>query len=273
MLLLGFLRKLLDPRGPVGEVASPSAVYKERLGLPISSPHTIRAALTAPGDVARALAPARFVPAAEARPPKDRVQQISAFIEEVWSPVYDTAAGSTDLGAILLAAKTLLGWRVEQRARAAYCDCTSAHFERRADGTFTDRACGRARAPRSFEDFQQVLQSMQFAPADDLYNVYLETVPGDDPVIVDGALVYTADGQVLRGGTQIQHGRREYREKTKNYAVWDKGFLAKRHAGLAEEASRPLRNVQRALEATAGASLPMRRAVGINFRRDRRSGV
>lgn len=267
-----FLARLADPSGPVGNVISPSAVYKERLGLPISSPHTLRLAQHAPAHAEHTLAPARFIAAEAALAvPKDRVRQVSAFIEEVWAPVYGTTT-SLAIADILRASQTLIGWQVTQRVRAAHCDCTTARFERHADGEYRCGACGRGHAKLSAEDFQQVLQSMQFAPNDEMYNVYLDTVPGNDPVILDGKVLTASDGTVIRGGTQIRHGKREYRQKTAGFAHWDKGFLAKRQQALAEEASRPIRNVQRALEAVKGEKLPMWRPVGVNPRKDRMRG-
>ena len=81
----------------------------------------------------------------------------------------------------------------------------------------------------------------------------------------------THDGIVR--GTMITKGRSEYNERTKGYVHWDKGFVQQRYAALAEEDSRPVRNVRRALEATAGEVLPTWRPVGLNMRRDRRSAV
>lgn len=182
--------------------------------------------------------------------PKDRVRSVNAFIEEHYAPVY-AKIDSTDLSVIFATRPEIVGWRVTQRVKKM----------------------ARARAPMTAEQFAEHIQSLQIQPTDDHYNVYMETLPGNDPVILDGKVLTAADGTVIRGGTQIKHGRREYRDKTKNVIHWDKGYVAQREAALAEEASRPVRNVQRALEATAGAVLPMHRPVGTNARKDRRSAV
>jgi hypothetical protein len=194
--------------------------------------------MAAPSDIAQALAPSRFVSLAEAIDvPPSRVRQVSAFIEEHWSPVYRTTA-STDLVAILLASQEQLGWKVTQRQSAA----SRIHND----------------------DFMEVVQSAQIQAKDDIYNQYYPTIPGNDPIEIDG--------KTITGGTRITGGRREYREKTKGFAHWDVGFVKARQAALAEEASRPVRNVRKNLERVAGESLPMRRILA-NPRVDRHSAV
>lgn len=284
--LLGFLksalRKIVDPIGPIGSIVSPSVVYKERLGFGVSASHAQRIQLETNAQVERALAPVRFVAEHEATPPKDRVRQVSAFVNEVWEPVYQKSA-STDLNEIFAASQTRVGWRVRQEVRSAWCDCTKAVFEREADGEFVHRSCGRARKHLTAPEFAEVLQSAQIQATDEAYYTYAETIPGNDPVVMPdgnylrGTPTFDADGRmthdgIIRGGTQIK-GRKHYRQVTKNVAHWDQGFLEKRAAGLAEESSRPVRNVKRALDAVAGESLPLWRPTGLNFRRDRRSAV
>src|SRR5271165_1567473 len=101
MRLLEILRRFVDPAGPAGEVISPADVYKTRLGLPIESPHRQRVVLQAPGHLEQTLAPVRFVALSEATDvPRSRVRQVSAFVEEYWSPVYEKTA-STDMATIL----------------------------------------------------------------------------------------------------------------------------------------------------------------------------
>ncbi len=248
--LLDKVRKLLDPLGPVGNWLSPSSVYKERAGLPIDAPTAIRAkAPTTTFDVQRALQPERVLPA-DAEVPKDRVRIVSAFIEEHFAPIY-AAIDSTDLAVIFSTAPEIVGWRVTQHVRKD----------------------ARAKAPMSAEQFYEHLQSLQIQASDAFYNQYLETVPGNDPVVIDGQVLRAKDGTVIRGGTQIRHGRKEYAQKTKGFVHWDKGFHAKREEALAEQASRPLRNVKDALEVTAGEKLPMHRPVGLNMRKDRARAV
>jgi hypothetical protein len=232
------LKKLVDPLGPVGQWLSPSEVYKDRLGLPIQSPHTMRAMLQAPADIERALAPSRFVAIADAVDvPKSRTRQVSAFIEEHWSPVYASTT-STDMFEILKASKTQVGWRVTQQQ-------TASSRARMTDAQFIEQA-----------------QTLQFQTSDEIYNGYFETIRGNDPIEIDG--------KILTGGTRITGGRAEYRAKTKDYVHWDKGFIEKRQAALAEEASRPVRNVKANLERVAGECLPMRRLLP-NARYDRKS--
>jgi len=241
--LRAFFGKLVDPTLPIGEIVSPSDIFKTRQGLPT---HVARANLPPPPHLEAALAAPRFVAMNEATDvPRDRVRQVSVYVEEHWAPVMRSTA-STDLVQILLASQEQIGWQVTQRKSQ------------------------QARRYQSAEDFQQVLQTAQIQASDEFYVGYAETIPGNDPVILDGELLRARDGTVIRGGTQIR-GRKHYRQTTKDMVLWDKGFMAQREAALAEEASRPVRNVKRAMEAVAGDVLPMWRATGINLRRDRRA--
>lgn len=260
--LLRFLERLADPVGPLGSILSPSVTFKERQGLPISSPHVQRVDLerTGQSQVAVALAPSRFVPAAEAIDvPASRVRQVSAFAEERWEPVH-LKTDSTDMMEILRASETVIGWNVTQQPSAS----------------------SRARNKMNSEDFREIVESLQIQASDEHLNGYYETIPGDDPVILDGQILkgeatYDENGRMthdgtIRGGTMITGGRAEYREKTKGFIHWDKGGLEQREKAIAELNSRPVRNVRRAMESYAG-ELPMWKPTGINFRRDRRSAV
>lgn len=244
--LLGFLKRLLDPTGPIGQWLSPSPVFKDRAGLPIDAPRAIIA--KAPQTtlaVEQRLLPARVLPA-DADVPRDRVRSLNAFIEEHYAPIYQTT-DSTDLAEILRASQTVVGWRVTQHVKKSAI----------------------AKAPMSAEQFYEHVQSLQIQASDEFYNQYLETVPGNDPVIIDGEYLRSSDGKIITGGTQIRHGRKEYQQKTKGFVHWDKGFLEQRDKALAELASRPLRNVKDALEKVAGEKLPMWRPTGVNARKDR----
>ena len=221
------LRKAVDPAGPLGAVLSPSDVYKERAGLPITSPHRQRVALEAPGHAqeAVAVAPARFVAAADAVDvPSDRVRQVSAFVEEVWAPEY-AKTDSTDMLEILRASETLVGWNVTQRLAAS------------------------AKARMTAEQYAEVLQTAQIQASDAIYDQYFETIVGNDPIEIDG--------KIFTGGTRIG-SRNHYREATKDYIHWDAGYMAERQKAQADYATRPARNVRANLEATAGRVLPMR---------------
>jgi hypothetical protein len=236
--LLDNLKKLIDPAGPVGQWLSPSEVYKDRLGLPISSPHTIRAVLAAPADVERTFAPSRFVSLQDAADvPKSRIRQIDAYTEEFWKPVYAKTA-STDVAEILRISQQHVGWTVTQQQTKA------------------------SRARPSAEEVIEIAQSCQIQASDEIYNGYFETIPGNDPIWIDG--------KKLTGGTRITGGRREYREKTKGFIHWDAGYVKERNAALAELDSRPARNAKANLERVAGECLPMKRLLA-NGRYDRRS--
>lgn len=239
MRLLDALKKLVDPAGPLGAVVSPADVYKERAGLPVSSPHRVRVALEAPPAAAHALAAPRFVAAAEATDvPRDRVRQVSAFVEEVWRPEY-AKTRSTDMAEILRASQTLVGWQVTQRVSAS------------------------SRHRLTAEQFAEVLQSAQIQASDSFYAGYYETIPGNDAIEIDG--------KMLTGGTRVT-SRTQYNAVTKGMVHWDRGFLEQRKAAEAEMASRPIRNVKANLERVAGEVLPMRRVLA-NPRYDRRSAV
>jgi hypothetical protein len=241
MRLLERLKKLVDPVGPLGEILSPADVYKTRAGLPITSPHAMRVAMAAPADVERALAPVRFVSLEDAVDvPRDRVRQVSAFVEEVFEPVY-RKTDSTDLATILRTSQELVGWSVRQRASVS----------------------SQARHRLSAEQFVEVAQSAQIQASDAFYNGLLETVPGNDPFMVDGKMLK---------GTIITKGRTEYNQRTKGFVHWDQGFVKERAKAQAEMESRPQRNVKAALERKAGEVLPMRRILA-NPRRDRMSQV
>jgi hypothetical protein len=258
--LLDAIRKAVDPRGPLGEVLSPSEVFKDRLGLPIAAPHTARAVLAASKEqVEHALAAPRFASLDESAPP-NRVRQVSAYVEEHWSPVY-AKTDSTDLATILVTSQQQIGWTVTQR------ESEQSRLARRAQ--------------QNAEEFAEVLQSMQIQASDEFYVGYYETIPGNDPVILDGEILrgeatYDENGKmthdgIVRGGTYIR-GRKHYNAATKGFITWDKGAWAEHERAQAEYASRGVRNVRRALEDCQNA-LPLWRPVGINFRRDRRSAV
>lgn len=263
MRLLDGIKKALDPRGPLGDVVSPSIVFKERQGVPITSPHTTRVILHAPKEqVERSIAAPRFVTVENAVDvPSDRVRQISAYIEEHWSPVY-ASTESADLLDIILASQKQVGWSVTQR------ESEQSRLARRAH--------------QNAEEFVEVLQSAQIQASDAFYDGYYETIAGNDPVILNGEILrgeatYDENGKmthdgIIRGGTQIR-GRQQYDRATKNYVQWDKGAWAERERQQSEMESRPKRNVRRAMEAIAGEKLPMWSPTGMNFRRDRRSAV
>lgn len=257
------LGALIDPVGPIGEFASPADVYKTRLGLPTQSPHTVRANLTAAkAQIEHGLAAPRFASLDEAAP-YDRVRQVSAYVEEHWSPVY-AKTESADLATILLNSQKQIGWHITQR------ESEQSRLARKAQ--------------QNAEDFIEVLQSCQVQASDAFYDGYYETIAGNDPVVLDGEILrgeatyeWNEDGSrgamihdgIVRGGTQIR-GRQQYDRATRGMVHWDKGFAAQREAAQAEYASRPVRNVRRAMEDCKNA-LPMWRATGINFRRDKRA--
>jgi hypothetical protein len=231
------LAKLLDPAGPLGEVLSPAVVYKERQGVPV----TQKVELRAPAHLEAALAPVRFVALTDAVDvPASRVRQVSAFVEEHWSPVYQKT-DSRDMVEILRASQTQVGWEVRQRPAAST----------------------RARKYETAEQFVEIAQSAQIQATDEFYVGYYETIPGNDPIEIDG--------KVVTGGTRIG-SRTAYNAATKGFVHWDAGFWEQKKRAEAEMASRPVRNVAANLDRVAGACLPMRRLLP-NPRVDRTRAV
>ncbi len=252
MKIVDKLKAVLDPRGPLGEVLSPSDVFKSRAGLPVEAPHTVRDANFVPATTF-VLAPAKFVAAADmAEVPYSRMRLVSRYVEEHYAPVYDTPRWS-GMAEAIRAQTTVVGWNVTQRVRSPHCDCLQATLEME-HGKLVHRACGRARAHKTDEEFVEHIQRLQFTPADDMYNTYYPTIPGNDPVIMEdgkvlkGESVYK-DGKcvhdgTIRGGTQMKHGRREWKEKTKNMVLWDKGVIKEREKAYAASQKKWLDDVR-----------------------------
>ena len=252
MKFLEKLGELVNPKGPLGEVLSPSDVFKSRAGLPIESPHVQRDTAFAPASE-HVLAPMAFKTVAELpEVPRSRMRLVSRYVEEHYAPVYDTPRWS-GMAEAIRANTTVVGWNVTQRVRSPHCDCLQATLEME-QGKLIHRACGRARAHKSDEEFVEHIQRLQFTPSDDIYDMYYPTIPGNDPVIMEdgkvlkGEAVYK-DGKcvhdgTIRGGTQIRHGRREWKEKTKNMVLWDKGVIKEREKAYAASQQKWLDDVR-----------------------------
>jgi hypothetical protein len=238
------IKKIVDPAGPIGEVLSPADVYKSRLGLPTTTPQVQRDTGFLPIEE-RFLAPQRFVAADAVVAPASRVRQVSRYVEEHYSPVYDTPR-SSGLAEALRASTTVVGYNIRQVARTPYCDCRSARLTLE-DGQLVHRACGRARKKVAAEDFVEHVRTLQLAPSDEFYNTFYPTIPGPDAVQTDAGLA--------KGGTQIRGGRREWREKTDGWVVWDKGVVKEREKAYAAEQQKWIDGV-RPLAERALARLP-----------------
>jgi hypothetical protein len=204
MRIPNWLRKLADPRGPIGEVASPFDIYKSGRGLPFSVGHRQRAEL-APipfEEVQRACAPEKFYKKGEIEVPYSRERVVSPYITERYSPVME--------------GMEIVAWRVTQEPRSQTCDCRTARFTKEADGTKVHQKCGRRRAPLSDEEVIEKALSAQVQASDGFYDGYYITVPGKDRDIMDGMEV--------TGGTYIR-SRRDYDQKVTKagFVHWDKG--------------------------------------------------
>jgi hypothetical protein len=246
---------LLDPRGPLGEVLSPSDVFKERAGLPVSTPYVQRDANFIPAS-AVVLAPARFAAVGEVEVPKSRMRLVSRYVEEHYAPVTDTPRFS-GMAESIRAFNTIVGWNVTQKLRAPHCDCLQATLEMEG-GTLLHKECGRARRHMSDEEFVEHIQNLQIAPSDQFYNIQYPTIPGTDPYIMpdgrplrgepvykDGKMVH--DG-IIRKSTHMTGGRREYKQKTKGWTHWDRGGLKERDKAYAAEQKKWLTGVRPRLE-------------------------
>jgi hypothetical protein len=209
MNVLRWLAKLVDPRGPVGEIVSPSEVFKSRAGLPIESPHTLRAdqSIYDPAAIRYSLRPTQFVALGTQEPPKYLQRQVSRYVEEVWTPAYATTK-SENIADIIRAGQTLVGYRVSERAVSPQCDCENAKFTV-IDGELAHGKCGRPMAyigAEHSEDIAEHVRSLNIAQADDNYNDFYPTIRGTDSVMTPAG--------PAKGGTRITRGRAQYRERT-----------------------------------------------------------
>jgi hypothetical protein len=128
---------------------------------------------------------------------------------------------------------TVVEWEVIQKVRSPHCDCVQATLDMEG-GKLVHKECGRARRHMSDEEVVEHIQRLQIIPSDDFYNTDYPTIPGKDPIMVDGKWlrgepVYK-DGKMVHDGlirqsTRMTRGRREYREKTKGMVLWDKGVV------------------------------------------------
>lgn len=248
---MSLLGKLLDPRGPLGNVLAPSETFKERAGLPVAAPHSVRvrAVTAAP---AHAIAVSRFVAYGAETPPPGRTRFVGRFAEE-WKPVYATT-DSTDPYDIVAAAQRQLGWTVTRTLRTDSCDCTgTVLWDRDDDGTVFHQFCGRPVRNRlaglTAEEAREQLLSLSIQRSDAWANVYATTIPGNDTGVVDGVEV--------KGGTQLR-GRADYRRKTKGWVHWDKGVVAERAAADERAAATKKMDNRIALKKLAAKILPSR---------------
>lgn len=249
-MLKKLLSKLVDPRGPLGAVASPDITFKERAGLPIAAPISARASAATVNveAVKNALAPPRVV-GPEQVPPANRVQQVSRYVDERWAPIYAKATNPDDLAEVARLAQNpvRIGWRITQHVRMAQCDCDGARFSLDADGHLHHPECER---PAPFvgrehaDDFAEHVLSLQVqAMSDDAYNGIYATLGGKN----------AADP-----ASQITKGRAEYRERTKDMIVWDAGTAKHAERVQAEQAAKKEARWQLAIEQYNKRQLPSR---------------
>jgi hypothetical protein len=199
--------------------------------------------------VASTLAAPRYVEAGTEPVPEGRERRVNAYVKEVWTAVPKVL---TDAELYAVAASGIVpiaGWRVTQvvSLRKTWMDLT-------------------------VEQRQEVLSSIgQYHRHEDhVYNGYYPTIAGTDVAHHDPAKAGTMDefrgGKVLkgnatathdgtiRGGTEIRGGRREWREKTKNYVEMDSGYFAHVERIRAErQAKRDAKHAEAAERAAAKA--------------------
>lgn len=221
MKIKEFFRKLLDPAGPLGEIVSPSIVFKTRQGIPITAPGATAVSLNQYFTVEQLESMGKTVPA-------DRRENLSPRVDAVWTPVYGTT-DSENFAEIFRVARTLLGWRINLVDRAETCDCKGARFQL-VDHELVHVKCGRMAAPigrEHAEDFYEHIQSLSFGVTDEFYNTFYTTIKGNDSIMTEAG--------PAKGGTRITGGRAEYREKTRGMVHWDKGFLPERAKAEGQE--------------------------------------
>jgi hypothetical protein len=245
MKIVAIAKRLLDPNGPIGQWLSPSEVYKDRAGLPIASPHSLRvdSHTAVPGEIARAVQVKRYVAFGEEVPPSGRTRLVGRYIIEDWSPVYATTDSENILDAIT-ASQTQVGWNVTQRVRNPYCDCTHARFS--SDGTHS--VCGRARRSMDDAEYIEHVQSLTVAHSDEYLNGFYETIKGKDTIM-------TTAGPAT-GGHRITGGRAEYRRLTRNMIHWDKGYIVERARYEADDKQKKKDSVRVKAEIVSKRSLP-----------------
>jgi hypothetical protein len=251
MKLLSALREAIDPHGPLGEILSPSDVFKQRGALKTGAAIVMRAQQGVVEQhrhgVEATLAAPRFVTFGTEDAPKNRIRVLSPSVEEHWEAVPE----KIPFGDPIPMTVPIAGFRVTQHVREQHCTCDGAKFEQRSDGLIHVR-CGRPAKSRVQGEIAEHIMALQIAPEEDaLYCGYYPGIKGNDPLhhdptktgmaawqggdIVrakyepargDGVWRATNDGTPIRGGTEIRGGRREYREKTKGYYHWDSGTQA-----------------------------------------------
>lgn len=242
MSLLNSLKKLLDPEGPIGSVASPSIVYKERQGLPIGDARAYTARATHNIDVheiAKALAPVRFVSVDEGSAPASRLRQVSLHVEEEWKPVYAPSTGDS-YAAVFANPPRLLGWQVTQKARSQYCDCGVARFSK-TDGEMLCHKCQRPRPKLSDAEVVERAMHAQMQPGDTHYQQYAVTIPGTDKALYRG--------REVTGGTRIR-SRKHYNQLTKNMVLWDRGVPREIERAKAEQDAKRKATIAKDIERT-----------------------
>lgn len=151
--------------------------------------------------------------------PAGRVRQVAPWIVEEWEAVPAALDDAGMYEAAMTGVVPTAGWRVRQRVtlKQTWVDMNPA-----------ERA--------------EVLQSINGQVDEDaIYNGYYPTIKGNDVAHHDptqqgmrafqgGAVIKgnpSADGihdGTIRGGTEIRGGRREYRERTKNYVTYGPGY-------------------------------------------------
>lgn len=170
------------------------------------------------------LARPRYVGAADEIPPIGRTVQVAPWIEERWTAVPKELTDTELWTVAATGIVPIAGWRVTQHVtlKATWMDMD---VEARAE----------------------VLMSINAHVEDDaIYNGYYPTIKGDDVAhheigqsgmrafqggdVIKGNAKFNAAGDMIhdgtiRGGTEIRGGRAEWRRKTKNYAMFDKGYF------------------------------------------------
>lgn len=194
--------------------------------------------------------PYRYVTRFDApEPPAGRIRLIGKHIIERWKPTIKRY----EQGDRIPPTPEIIGWEIWQsrvEINDSTCDCIGTV---KLNAECFHEACGRRRVnlkaywnfdegrPQSFGEHVRNIHIN--AMADDDYNMFYPTLPGNDIAHYDRTKEGTADafrgGEVMygspdangvrhpvRGGKEIRHGRREHRELTKNMHYLSPGWAA-----------------------------------------------
>lgn len=227
--MIGWLRKLFDPRGPAANVITTDSFYKDHAGLPFSVGHSQRAELAPLSfeQIQRACAPMRYAEKGSIDVPYSRERVVSPYIIERYRAQ--------------MQGMEIVGWWVTQEPRSQFCDCLNAVWSKEG-GESVHLKCGRRRAPLTDAEVIEKVMTVQMQPSDAFYETYAITIPGKDTAVLDG--------QRVTGGTWLK-SRAHHRRLTKDMVFWDKGTPREVDKAMAAEKAKRDATLRRNVEEKA----------------------